>query len=93
MFEEKRIKTLENRNNALVEANKELSYKVKELENRIEKLQLVVNEADKYADIHRKEMEIIGIAKQKYEVAYKQMINMQKEYQKKMDSIINNFSK
>lgn len=92
MFEDKKIKILETQNKKLIKENSSLNNKVKELELQIKNMEAVVEAADKYREAHQERMFALGEAKQKYEIAYKQMTKLKKEYQIKMDAILNNIS-
>lgn len=91
MFEDRKIKVLERRNKELTERNKVLMDCNKELESKIENMQSVIHAAEDYRDAHNKMMYDLGEAKIKYELAYKDILKLKKEYETRMNRVLKDF--
>ena len=88
MFESKRIETLEKRCAALQADNKALNKRNKELKDELDNLHDVVEAANKYADEHAKAMRLAAVSRERYELAYKQMMKLKKEYELRMEQVL-----
>ena len=91
MFETKRIEKLEKRVAALQEENVELNKRNEELETRLKNLDNMIAACEKYTEEHNKQMILLGESKQRYELAYKQMMHVKKEYEKRMEKVLKEF--
>lgn len=88
MFEEKKIKYLKERIESLTNENKELKIEINNLRSRIESLNDLRAAAEKYTEEHKAEMLELNKARQKYDVAYKEMLKLKKEYEQTMTDVI-----
>lgn len=91
MFETKRIEILEKRVASLQKENAELSKRNEELEERLNNLNDMIDACDKYTEEHNKQMLILGESRERYELAYKQMMHVKKEYEKRMEKVLKGF--
>lgn len=91
MFESKRIETLERRNKKLVEDNKRLNKLCSDLQTEIRGLQEIVEAADKYTEEHRIAMRAVAESRERYELAYRQMMKVKKEYETRMEKVLKGF--
>ena len=91
MFETKRIEMLEKRCKALYEDNKELNARCMELQGENKSLHDIIAAADKYTEEHRKAMVLLNQSRERYELAYKQMMKLQKEYKTRMENVLKGF--
>jgi len=93
MFEERKIENYKKQIKTLSEENKLLKDEVKELNERIERVKKTTEEADKYIDIMQHERAVLAQAKDKYELAYKDILKAKEEYTSKVDEMIKDFKK
>ena len=93
MFEERKIENLKKQVKTLSEENKALKDEVKMLNNRIEMMKKTTEEADKYLDVMQHERAVLAQAKDKYDLAYKEMLKIKDEYTSKVDELIKDFKK
>lgn len=91
MFETKRIEMLEKRCRALQEDNQELNKRNMELQGEIKSLRGIIDAADKYTDEHRKAMVLLNESRARYDLAYKQMMKLKKEYETRMNKVLKGF--
>jgi len=91
MFETKRIEILEKRCAKLQEDNKALSERNKELETELKNLNGVIEAANNYADEHAKAMRLAAESRDRYDLAYKQMMKLKKEYEQRMEKVLKGF--
>lgn len=91
MFENKRIDVLEKRCAKLQADNKALSERNKELETQLKNLHGVIEAANNYADEHAKAMRLVAESRDRYELAYKQMMKLKKEYELRMEKVLKGF--
>ena len=91
MFENKRIEMLEKRCAALQADNKALNERNKELQTEINNLRGIVAAADGYAEEHRKAMRLVSVSRARYELAYKQLMKLKKEYEQRMEKVLKGF--
>lgn len=87
MLESKKIEMLNKKVDSLKEDNQRLYARVKELE----KFLPIIEAANKYTDEHKIAMRAAAEAKERYELAYKQMIALKKEYEKRMEKVLKDF--
>ena len=85
------MEIIEKRNKALQDDNIALNKRVAELEKELKSLHDIINAADKYTEEHRKAMRLLGESRERYELAYKQMMNLKKEYEKRMEKVLKGF--
>ena len=88
MFETKRIEVLEKRCAKLQTDNKALSEHNRQLENDLKNLHGVIEAANNYADEHAKAMRLAAESRERYELAYKQMMKLKKEYEQRMERVL-----
>lgn len=93
MFEERKIENYKKQIKNLTEENKALKDEIKTLNGRIELMKKTTEEADKYLDIMQHERAVLAQAKDKYDLAYKEIIKVKNEYTSKVDNLINDFKK
>ena len=93
MFEERKIENYKKQIKNLSEENKALKDEIKTLNQRIDSYKNTVEEADKYIDIMKQERAVLAKAKDKYELAYKEIIKVKNEYKSKVDDLIDEFKK
>ena len=93
MFEERKIENYKKQIKTLSEENKALKDEVKSLNQRIDALKNTVEEADKYIDIMKQERLVLAHTKDKYDLGYKELMKIKKEYTSKVDELINDFKK
>ena len=93
MFEERKIDNYKKQIKNLTEENKALKDEVKQLNNRIEMMKKTTEEADKYIDIMQHERAVLAQAKDKYELARKELVKIKDEYTTKVDDMINEFKR
>jgi len=91
MLETKRNERLEKRCIALQEENKELIKRNKELEKELVSLNNLIDAASNYTEEHRKAMRILAESRERYELAYKQMLKLKKEYEERMERVLKGF--
>lgn len=91
MFENKRIEMLEKRCANLQADNKALNECNKQLQEEINNLRGVVNAANNYAEEHRKAMRLVSASRARYELAYKQIMKLKKEYEERMEKVLKGF--
>ena len=91
MLENKRIERLEKRVKALQQENIELSNRNAELERNLSNLNDMIAACDKYTEEHNKQMLLLGESRERYELAYKQMMHVKKEYEKRMEKVLKGF--
>lgn len=93
MFEERKIENYKKQIKTLSEENKLLKDEVKKLNERIEIMKKTTEEADKYIDVMQHERAVLAQAKDKYDLAYKELLKVKEEYTSKVDEMINEFKK
>ena len=93
MFEERKIENYKKQIKSLSEENKALKEEVKKLNERIEIMKKTTEEADKYIDIMQHERAVLAQAKDKYDLAYKELLKVKEEYTSKVDDMIEEFKK
>ena len=81
LIETKRIELLEKRCNSLQQDNKELHRRNKELEGELASLHNIIDAANNYTEEHRTAMRLASESRERYELAYKQMMKLKKEYE------------
>ena len=91
MLETKRIERLEKRVAALQQENAELNKRNAELETNLKNLRNMIDACEKYTEEHNKQMLILGESRERYELAYKQMMHVKKEYEKRMEKVLKGF--
>ena len=91
MLETKRIERLEKRIAALQQENAELSKRNEELETNLKNINDMVAACETYTEEHNKQMLILGESRERYELAYKQMMHVKKEYEKRMEKVLKGF--
>jgi len=91
MLETKRIEMLEKRCKALQEDNKALSKRNIELETELKSLHDIIYAANNYTDEHRKAMILLNESRDRYDLAYKQMMKLKKEYEIRMQKVLKGF--
>jgi len=91
MFENKRIERLEKRVADLQQENTELSKRNAELEQNLKNLNDMIEACQNYTEEHNKQMLILGESRERYELAYKQMMHVKKEYEKRMEKVLKGF--
>jgi len=93
MFEERKLENYKKQIKTLTEENKALKDEVKMLNSRIEAMKRTTEEADKYMDIMHHERVVLAQAKDKYDLAYKELLKVKDEYTTKVDEMIKDFKK
>lgn len=93
MFEERKIENYKKQIKSLTEENKSLKDEIKMLNDRIEVMKKTTEEADKYLDVMKHERAVLAQAKDKYDLAYKQILKVKEEYSSKVDELIKDFKK
>ena len=88
MFETKRIETLEKRCAKLQADNKALNERNKQLETELKNLHGIIEAANNYADEHAKAMRLAAESRERYELAYRQMMKLKKEYELRMERVL-----
>jgi len=88
MFETKRIEILEKRCASLQADNKALHDRNKQLEGELASLHSIIDAANNYTEEHRKAMRLATESKERYELAYKQMMKLKKEYEQRMEKVL-----
>ena len=88
LIETKRIEMLQKRCDLLQEDNKELSRRNRELEGELKNLHGIIEAADSYAEEHHKAMRLAAESRERYELAYKQMLKLKKEYEQRMVKVL-----
>ena len=88
MFETKRIEILEKRCAALQADNKALNDRNKQLENELASLHTIIDAANNYTEEHRKAMRLAAESKERYDLAYRQMMKLKKEYELRMERVL-----
>ena len=91
MLEKKKIERLERRNKALQEDNLQLNKQIKELQQQIEANAERVEAANHYAEEHALVLRTAAEARERYDLAYKQMMMLKKEYEKRMERVLKDF--
>ena len=91
MFETKRIEMLEKRCKALQEDNKALNTRCMELQGENKSMHNLVAAAENYAEEHRKAMILLNESRARYDLAYKQMMKLKKEYETRMEKVLKGF--
>lgn len=79
---------LERRCKTLQAENKELEQRCAELEKQNRNMHDVVEAANGYADEHRKAMILVNESRARYDIAYKQMMKLKKEYELRMEKVL-----
>ena len=79
MFEQQRIKDLQERIKSLKEENILLHKKNKELNDRITHMENIVYAAENYAAEHKEAMSMIEISRNRYEEALKELLLLRKQ--------------
>ena len=88
LIETKRIEMLQKRCDALQEDNKELSRRNRELEGELRNLHGIIEAANSYSEEHNKAMRLAAESRERYELAYKQMLKLKKEYEQRMEKVL-----
>ena len=93
MFEERKLENYKKQIKTLTEENNALKDEVKMLNSRIEAMKRTTEEADKYIDIMHHERVVLAQAKDKYDLAYKELLKVKDDYTTKVDEMIKDFKK
>ena len=93
MFDTQKVEILKKQNLKQAEEIKSLKAQIKELKEDNERMKNIVTEADKYIDIMKKERLVLGEAKTKYDLAYKELMKIKKDYTTKVDDILDTIAK
>lgn len=91
MFEERKIQVLRDKLEILKSDNMVLLKRNAELEQNMKNMQSVIDAADEYREQHQKAMIVLSAAKEKYEIAYKEMLKTKKDYEKRMENVLKQF--
>ena len=91
MFETKRIEILEKRCKTLQEDNQMLNKRIKELQDENNNMHDIIEAANKYTEEHRKAMTLLNESRARYDLAYKQMMKLKKEYETRMEKVLKGF--
>lgn len=93
MIKDKQIDFLKKQIKKLNEENIELKSEIKSLNLRIENMMNTCKAAEKYEDELKHELFVLGEAKTKYELAYKELMRIKNEYIEKVNMILNEVKK
>lgn len=91
MLENKRIEMLEKRCKALQEDNRMLNKRCEELQAENKNMHDLVEAANTYTEEHRKSMILLNESRARYDLAYKQMMKLKKEYKTRMENVLKGF--
>ena len=68
-----------------------LTQRVNELETELKNMENIINAANEYTEEHRRMMLVLGESKERYDLAYKQIMKVKKEYEKRMERVLKGF--
>ena len=82
---------LEKRCKALQEDNRMLNRRCEELQAENKNMHDLIEAANNYTEEHRKAMVLLNESRARYDLAYKQMLKLKKEYKTRMENVLKGF--
>ena len=86
--ESKKVKALKRRINELVEENNALRQENDNLQMELQANDDLIKAADNYTIEHQQALIACSLAREKYEIAYKKMMKVKKDYEARMEELI-----